>query len=112
MDWIKRNLFFVVGAVVSLVLIGLAGDDTYSGWQKNAEERDKLNTTYEEMKRLKEKTPHPGDKKVDNVKLAKDQQAELQGFITRIGQHFEPIPAIPPGTNITSEAYATALRLT
>ena len=37
MDWIKRNLYFLVGSFVALVLMGLAGWYLYSKGQENAE---------------------------------------------------------------------------
>ncbi|NOS68396.1 MAG: hypothetical protein HOP33_00500 [Verrucomicrobia bacterium] len=113
MDWIKRNLFFVIGAVVALVLMGLAGYYAWSGYSVNAEQNEKLKTIYEESKRLAEKKPHPGDKKTDNIAAAKEQRKEIQELIGKIGQHLRPIPAIPEGgTNVTSREYAEALRAT
>ena len=37
MDWIKRNLYFVIGSLAALVLMGLAGYYLYSKWQLNNE---------------------------------------------------------------------------
>ena len=75
MAWIKRNLFFVIGAVIALALLGVAGFYNFSAWKQNADEREKLNAAYAELKRLNQQSPHPGDgKKVDNIKLAREQQ--------------------------------------
>ena len=35
MSWIKRNLFFVIGSVVALALMGLAGWFLYTKWNLN-----------------------------------------------------------------------------
>lgn len=35
MDWIKRNLYFLVGSLVAVALMGLAGWYLYSKWQLN-----------------------------------------------------------------------------
>ena len=37
MGWIKRNLFFVIGAVVALGLIGFVASHSFSGSKHNAE---------------------------------------------------------------------------
>jgi len=113
MDWIKRNLLFVIGAVVSLVLMGLAGYYAWAGYAENGEQNEKLRTIYEESKRLAEKKPHPGDKKTDNIGAAREQRKELQALMNRMSQHLRPIPGIPEGgTNVTSREYAEALRAT
>lgn len=111
MDWIKRNLIFVVSAAVALVLMGVAGFYNFSGWQHNAEEREKLNAGYEELKRLNTLDPHPGGGKVDNIKLAREQQQELLAFIAKLGRHFAPIPAIPDSTNVSGKEFSSALQL-
>jgi hypothetical protein len=112
MDWIKRNLMFVIGAVVSLGLLGVAGFYNFSGWKQNADEREKLNTAYEELKRLNTLNPHPGGGKVDNVKLAKEQQKELTAFIGKLAAHFARIPSIPDTANVTSMEFASVLQQT
>ncbi len=112
MDWIKRNLIFVVSAAVALVLMGVAGFYNFSGWKHNADEREKLNAGYEELKRLNTLNPHPGGGKVDNIKLAKEQQQELLAFIAKVGSHFAAIPAIPDSTNVSGKEFSSALQLT
>ena len=42
MDWIKRNLYFLIGSLVALALMGLAGWYLYSKWQLNNEFLGKL----------------------------------------------------------------------
>ncbi len=112
MDWIKRNLIFVVSAAIALVLMSVAGFYNFSGWKHNADEREKLNAGYEELKRLNTLNPHPGGGKVDNIKLAREQQQELLVFIAKLGSHFAPIPAIPDSTNVSGKEFSSALQLT
>jgi hypothetical protein len=113
MDWIKRNLFFVVGAAVALLLMALAGYYTWSGYSENSAQLEKLNAIYEESKQLAEKKPHPGDARTDNISAAKAQQKELQALLARLGQHLQRIPAIPAGgSNVTSQEFASELRST
>ena len=74
MSWVKRNLYFLIGSFVALVMMGAAGWFLYSKWQLNNEMLDKLNGEYEELRRLGSQSPHPGSGDVDNIKAAKDQQ--------------------------------------
>ncbi len=102
MDWIKRNLVFVIGAVITLLLMAVAGWYSYSGWSNNTQEREKINQAYEELRTLHASKPAPGDgKKVDNIKLAKEQQAEAREFSQKLSANLEPVPAIPGGASIS-----------
>src|SRR6266550_37307 len=113
MAWIKRNLFFVIGAVVALALIGFSSFYIFSGWKHNADEAEKLRASYEELKRLNNLNPHPGLGKVDNIKLAREQQKEIRDFLAKANRRFERIPPVPDSSGrITSEEYASALRST
>ena len=49
MDWIKRNLMFVIGSAIALVLMGLAGFYLYTGMTKNDEAVTKLNEAYRKV---------------------------------------------------------------
>ena len=60
MDWIKRNLYFLIGSLVALALMGLAGWYLYSKWQLNNEILEKLDEQYAELKRLYETEPPSG----------------------------------------------------
>ena len=112
MDWIKRNLIFVVSAAVALGLMGAAGFYSFSGWNHNADELKKLNGGYEELKRLNTLNPHPGGGKVDNIKLAREQQKELQAFMAKAAAYFERIAAIPDATNVSGKEFSSALQQT
>lgn len=114
MAWIKRNLYFVLGSLVALGLMAGAGVYTFTRWQGNAKSTEDLNQAYAELKGLNNQNPHPGDgRKVDNIKLAREQQQELRRFLAKTTNSFVRIPAIPDsGTNLTRAEFASALRLT
>ena len=115
MAWIKRNLFFVLGAVVSLALLVFAGYYTYTGWQHKEKESEYLNDQFRELTRLKKLEPHPGFAKVDNIKLAGEQQKEIRTVLGQAAKQFQPpalIPTPADGTNISSSQYSAALRET
>lgn len=112
MDWIKRNLFFVIGATVALLLMVGAGFYTWSGWRNNAQAREEINAKYGELAGLINRTPNPGSGKVDNIKTARDQHQQAGEVIEKVAGRFAGIPAIPPGTNVTAEAFAYGLATT
>jgi hypothetical protein len=114
MDWIKRNLYFLIGSLVALALMGLAGWYLYSKWQLNNEILGKLDEQYAILKRLYEQNPHPGSDKIDNIKAAKDQRQELRAYIQKSHQYFQrcpPIP-VPESGKVTSQEFSSALSRT
>lgn len=112
MSWIKRNLFFVIGGAAAVVLLGLAGWYLYSEWKLNTENSNKLEAAYTELTRISVKQPNPGNEKNDNIKNARDYTAKVREVIRRTHSFFKPIPPLPPGANVSSEAFAAALRRT
>ena len=114
MDWIKRNLYFLIGSLVALALMGLAGWYLYSKWQLNNEILGKLDEQYAELKRLNEQNPHPGSDQVNNIQAAKDQQKDMRAYIQKARQHFQlcpPIP-VPQSGKLTSQEFSSALSRT
>ena len=57
MSWIKRNLGFVIGSFVALVLMGLAGWYLYSKWNLNNSIVGQLDEQYAELDRLNKLNP-------------------------------------------------------
>jgi hypothetical protein len=114
MDWIKRNLYFLIGSLVALALMGLTSYYLYSKWQLNNKILGELEAQYAELGRLHEQKPHPGSGKVDNIKAAKDQQQELRDYIRKTRQYFQPCPPIPQPESgkLTSQDFSSALSRT
>jgi len=118
MSWIKRNLYFLVGGIVAVVLLGLAGFYFVSKWKLKNESLTLLNTKYEEWRQLASSPRHPGNDKVDNIKLAKEHKAQVQAMIQKVARNFTPIPPIPdPADEAVAKgdfaaAFRSALRLT
>jgi hypothetical protein len=110
MGWIKRNLFFAIGGIVALLLLGAAGYYDYASWSHNGTTFDKLNEIYGQLKTLGAEKPGPGNAKVDNIKAAKDDEAVVRDWINQTGNFFKPISPIPDSPEVTSEAFAAALR--
>lgn len=112
MGWIKRNLFFVIGGVLALGLLGAGGFFIYKGWDRNTQALEKLNEIYGNLKTLNEQKPAPGNNKINNTVIAKDQEKEVRHWMRSAQAYFQPVPAIPTNAAVTSEAYASALRRT
>jgi hypothetical protein len=112
MAWIKRNLFFVIGSVVALILMGLAGYYLFSKYTENNAAFDKLNAEYTTLDGLNKANPHPGNKKVDNIKAAKDQQAQLNDFMQKVRPNFQKIARIPDMPKVTDQAFSAGLSRT
>lgn len=110
MAWIKRNLFFAIGAVIAVGLLGAAGFYDYKNWQRNQTALEQLNQTYATLQSLNSKDPSPGNNMIDNIRAAREQERELRQWIQQAGQYFQPIPPVPDPRNgvITDSQFASA----
>jgi hypothetical protein len=112
MAWVKRNLFFLAGGVIALLLLGAAVLFNLKNYKLNEENRDKLKAEYDQLEQLNHQNPHPGNEHVDNIAAAKSQNEQVKAFIGKAGGFFEVIPPSPAGTNVTDESFAAELRRT
>jgi hypothetical protein len=119
MGWIKRNLFFFIGVVVGLLLLGLAGWYDWQSWAHNTAKITELNEVYGNLKNntIMDRTGHPispGNEKIDNVKIATEQEKQLREWLRGTQEWFKPVAPIPNPVNgaVTSEAFAAALHRT
>jgi len=110
MEWIKRNLLFVVGSAVALVLMTLAAFYLISGSKKNEAALGQLNEEYAILERLNNQNPHPGDDEVNNIEAAKQQKAEVDLLIKELSTVFKPVRPIPNSTNLNNAMFAGSLR--
>lgn len=112
MAWIKRNLLFSIGGIIALLLLGGAAFYNYGGWRHNATAFEKLNEIYGQLQQLGSQKPGPGDAKVNNTQTAKEQELEIRKWVEQAVTNFKPIAAIPSTPEVTSDAFAAALRRT
>lgn len=110
MAWIKRNLFFVIGAVIAVGLLGAAGFYDYKSWQRNETALEQLNRMYDTLRQLNNENPSPGNDKINNIRTAREQEKQLREWIQQAAQYFQPIPPVPnpPGGVITDSQFASA----
>jgi hypothetical protein len=114
MSWVKRNLYFLVGGVVAVALLGLAGFYIYSKWRLNNESLSELNAAYEQLDQLAASKPNPGNDTINNIEIAGVQEKAVRAIIDaerKFFQAIQPIPT-PAGKTITKEEFASALRRT
>jgi hypothetical protein len=112
MSWIKRNLFFVIGSAVALVLMGLAGWFLYSNWNLNNEKKTAVSALLDQFNKLNKERPHPGVGAVNNITNAVDQARQLREFISKTRSCFTPIPAIPNTPQVEDQAFSRGLSST
>lgn len=101
MAWIKRNLYFLAGTAIAAAMLGLAGYYCYSKWSLNKGNDDQLTTAYEDWKRIINQPVGPGNDKVDNIKIAREEQEKVRQMIQRLRSHFVHIQPIPNSANGT-----------
>ncbi len=112
MPWLKRNLYFLVGSIVALALIGLAGFFLYTKWQLDSANLAKLNTYYEELGKKNAEKPHPGNSKIDNIKAASLQTTQVVAMLEQARKHFERIPPIPDMSQLAEPGATNVPKLT
>jgi hypothetical protein len=110
MTWIKRNLIFVIIAVVAAALLILTVIYDLKSWKRNAMALQTLNETYSTLQQLNNEKPSPGNDKINNIEAARNQQQEVNQWIDRMNQHFRSIDPIPNPTNgvVTDAGFASA----
>ncbi len=111
MGWIKRNLFFTIGGVIALVLLGLAAFYNLKSWSRNRTAFNNLEEAYSALQQYYDQKPTPSE---DNIATEKVQEQQLRQWITQAEVHFVPVPPIPnpPGGNVTTPEFAGSLRET
>jgi uncharacterized protein YoxC len=110
MTWVKRNLIFVIIAIVAVALLILTVIYDLKSWKHNATALQTLNETYSTLQRLNNEKPSPGNDKINNIEAARNQQQEVNQWIDRMNQHFQSIDPIPNPTNgvVTDAGFASA----
>jgi hypothetical protein len=112
MDWIKRNLYFLIGAVVALALMGMAGWYLYSKSNLNNEVLAGLQSDFEQLRNLTNAKPHPGAGKINNIEIAREQQKQVAAMIDKARSQFQRIPPIPEMEKVNDSDFSRALSQT
>ena len=89
MQWIKRNLFLVLGGVVALGLLGFAGFYLFAKIQQDQGVTGELDSATQKLETLAKRDPYPNP---ENIAAAKDEGKRLQSFLGDVEKHFQPAP--------------------
>ncbi len=106
MDWIKKNLGLVLSGVIGLVGLGASGYYLYTKIQLSHAVSAQLEEQDQKLQQLMRMRPHPGNRKVDNIALAREQEAQLTNFLERARAQFVPVPY---PTNLDSGSFGLLL---
>src|SRR2546427_7772499 len=107
MNWLKRNLFLVVGGVVALALLGFAIFFLLTRKNMVDEVTAELNTRTEEWKQLVASDPYPNQ---ENIEKAKGEQKKLAEFLDQTRKFFVPVASFP--TNLDGATFKNLLETT
>ena len=112
MTWIKRNLLFLIGSLVAVLLMGAAGWYLYTQWGAYGENREKLNKDYSALDELNKQSPHPGAGEINNITNAQAQAKAWLALGDQARQKFARIPVIPDVSPVTDQSFSAALSRT
>jgi len=108
MGWLKRNLFFVIGLVVAVLLLGASVFYIISSSSRNAKDFDQLTEIYNNLRNIP-----AGSDKPELVDELKKQAEQVRQWIHRTHDYFTPIAPVPAtDKGLTDDAFANALRRT
>jgi len=90
MAWVKRNLGLVIGGVIALALLGVAGFYLWSNYTRDQQITADLDSTTEKFKGLLNRPLHPGGEggKVNNIELVKEENKRLEKFLQDVRSRF------------------------
>jgi hypothetical protein len=113
MAWIKRNLFFFIGSILALGMVGAGGWYFYTEYSAEGQFGSQINEDYDKLRDLKQQSPHPGTKSgpVDNVQAALDQQAALHAWIDSTRPYFQPVKQLENLNNFPNELDSSVAQL-
>jgi hypothetical protein len=114
MTWIKRNLFFVIVAILAVGFLVAAGFYGFKHWRRNVADMETLNEAYNTLQQLHNQNPSPGNDQVNNIETARQQEKQLRAWIQQAWNYFQPVPPVPnpAAGGVSSEDFAAALRRT
>lgn len=117
MAWIKRNLFFVIGGVIALLLMGFGGYLLFTQMSEESRVSGQIDEQFEDLKKLYGRSPFPGDPStIDNIAIATQQAESVRQYAVKVRPLFGRIPGIPDtfGTSnkVSNSDFASELRNT
>ena len=102
MNWIKQNVGLVVGCVIALVLMCVAGWYMMAQIDKDKNITTQLDSQRQLVKGLYTRDPHPGTSKVDNIGAVKKEQERVRETVLGPMESYFPGFEIPADLSISS----------
>ncbi|HUA65759.1 MAG TPA: Amuc_1100 family pilus-like protein [Alphaproteobacteria bacterium] len=111
MGWIKRNLYFTIGGVIALALLGWSMYYNFTSWRHNNTSLDLVHKAYDDLKNYYNQVPTPSE---TNIFIENLQREQLTNWISQARAHFIPIAPIPDPADgvVTTEAFSRGLSKT
>lgn len=106
MPWVKKNLVFLITCVVSLLLLGGAGYYSYSKMGEDETVTAELEEVVSKYQELLKKPVNPGNAKIDNIKILKEESARIKEFTSDVKAYLSG-PELP--TNINNAEFRVLL---
>jgi hypothetical protein len=106
MNWLKPNLFLIIGCAVTLLLLGLAGFYLYTQVEKESTVSNQLETQMNDWRRLTTRVPSVNE---DNIVLARAEQKKLADLFRETRGYFAPATTL---TNIDTSTFRHLLDTT
>ena len=106
MAWVKKNLFLLIGALISLAALGYAVFFVQAKKTADQEVTTQLDEAAEKYKQLITRKVHPGNEKVDNIQKAKDELVKMRAFMDETREYLKG-PEI--GTNVNNQIFRAQL---
>src|ERR1051325_10551415 len=106
MAWIKKNMFLLIAAVVSLAILGYA---VFFVQQKKAADEEvtaSLDDGAQKFRDLLSRKVHPGNEKDDNIKRAKDELVKMRTFMDDMREYLKG-PQL--STNLNNQKFRAEL---
>jgi hypothetical protein len=112
MSWAKRNIYFLISAIVAVALLGAAGWYCYTSWEANNANWEQLNGAYSQLETIAQNNPGAGNKTVNNIETAHGQTKDVRERIAMARKFFRPVPSIPNTNHFDDRMMAFAVRET
>ena len=109
MAWVKKNLFLLIAAVISLAALGYAVFFVQEKKKADEEVTASLDEAAEKYKQLITRKVHPGTAKDDNIQRAKDELVKMQAFMGEMREYLKG-PQI--ATNLNNQMFRATLDTT
>jgi hypothetical protein len=95
MQWIKRNLFFVVGGIIALALMAAAGWFVFHNIQRDQEIQEGEDGLQKQVSEANRLSTAPASPTEENIKTAKEEARRLKEFRSSLRELFAPAPIFP-----------------